>query len=95
MDFARLFGRCAKGEVFSPRNVKSIRLAGESLSAAGVIALLVLPFVLRLDFPSTLDLEMPSRALASGAIAMGLVIVGLAHIFNEAVGLKEETDSYI
>lgn len=94
-DFAGLFSRTGEGEVFSPRNVKSLRSAGSGLIWAAAASALIVPTVLSWTTGDGRGFIWQVNDLALGTAAMGAAILGLCHVFAEGVRLKTENDEIV
>ncbi|MDP1557030.1 MAG: DUF2975 domain-containing protein [Hyphomonas sp.] len=94
-DFAGLFSRTGEGEVFSPRNFKSLRSAGGGLIWAAVASALIVPTVLSWTSGDGRGFIWQGNDLALGTGAMGLAILGLSHVFAEGLRLKADSDQII
>ena len=95
MDFARMFERCSEGDVFSARNVRTLKRGADSLILAAIWSAVIAPNALRWigGDPGGLDLHFRDLALAVGA--MGFALHGIALIWGQAVRLKQENDEFI
>ncbi|MFN7163641.1 MAG: hypothetical protein ACK4P2_02370, partial [Hyphomonas sp.] len=80
-DFAGLFSRTGEGEVFTPRNLKSLRNAGGGLIWAAAASALIVPTVLSWTTGDGRGFIWQMNDLALGTVAMGLAILGLGHVF--------------
>src|SRR3990167_1597781 len=89
-DFAGLFGRTGEGEVFSPRNFKSLRSAGSGLIWAATASALIVPTVLSWTTGDGRGFIWQMNDLALGTAAMGAAILGLSHVFAEGIRLKTD-----
>ncbi len=94
-DFANLFQRCAHGQVFTQRNFKTLRSGGDSLVFAGVASAIISPTLTMWIGEEFRGLIVDLNDLALGVGMMGLVIIGLALIFHDALRLKEENDEFV
>jgi hypothetical protein len=96
VDFARFFGRVGEGDVFTERNVRTLRSGAEGLLAAAVASAVVTPTVLGwIGEEPTRGVIFEANDLALGVAAVGLALGGLAHVFREAVRLKLENDEFV
>ncbi|MCU0731799.1 MAG: DUF2975 domain-containing protein [Hyphomonas sp.] len=94
-DFAGLFGRTGEGEVFSQRNLKSLRSAGSGLIWAAAASALIVPTVLSWTTGDGRGFIWHVNDLALGTAAMGAAILGLSHVFAEGIRLKTDSDQII
>lgn len=95
IDFAFFFHRCGEGDVYSSRNVKTLRTGADSLIAAAIMSAVVVPFLL--DILGEPD---PGRIfrfsdLALGVGLMGAALHGFALVLKDAVALKEDNDQFV
>lgn len=94
-DFAGLFGRTGEGEVFSVRNLKALRNAGGGLIWAAAASAIIVPTVLSWTTGDGRGVIWNVNDLALGTGAMGLVLLGLGHVFAEGIRLKTESEQII
>jgi hypothetical protein len=94
-DVAGLFSRTGEGEVFSPRNFKSLRSAGSGLIWAAAASAIIVPTVLSWATGDGRGFIWHVNDLALGTVAMGAVILGLSHVFAEGIRLKSDSDQII
>jgi hypothetical protein len=94
-DFAGLFGRTGEGEVFSPRNLRSLRSAGSGLIWAAAASAIIVPTVLSWTTGDGRGFIWQVNDLALGTAAMGAAILGLSHVFAEGIRLKSDSDQII
>lgn len=94
-DFAGLFGRTGEGEVFTPRNLKTLRSAGSGLIWAAAASAIIVPTLLSWTTGDGLGILWHTNDLALGTAAMGAAILGLSHIFAEGIRLKTDSDQII
>ncbi len=94
-DFAGLFSRTGEGEVFTPRNLKTLRSAGGGLIWAAAASALIVPTVLSWTTGDGRSFIWQVNDLALGTGAMGLAILGLSHVFAEGIRLKTDSDQII
>jgi hypothetical protein len=94
-DFAGLFARTGEGEVFTPRNLKTLRSAGSGLIWAAAASAIIVPTVLSWTSHEGRGFIWHLNDLALGTAAMGAAILGLSHVFAEGVRLKADSDQII
>ncbi len=94
-DFAGLFSRTGEGEVFTPRNLKSLRSAGSGLIWAAAASALIVPTVLSWTNGDGRGFIWDVNDLALGTAAMGAAILGLSHVFAEGLRIKTDSDQII
>jgi hypothetical protein len=94
-DFAGLFSRTSEGEVFTARNLKSLRNAGSGLIWAAAVSAIIVPTVLSFVEDGGRGILWHVNDLALGTGAMGFVILGLAHVFAEGIRIKTDSDQII
>ena len=94
-DFAGLFGRTGEGEVFTPRNLKTLRSAGSGLIWAAAASALIVPTVLSWTTGDGRGFIWHINDLALGTAAMGAAILGLSHVLAEGIRLKADSDQII
>lgn len=94
-DFAGLFGRTGEGEVFTPRNLKTLRSAGSGLIWAAAASAIIVPTVLSWTSHEGRGFIWHLNDLALGTAAMGAAILGLSHVFAEGIRLKTDSDQII
>jgi len=95
LDFARLFGRCGDGHVFTEQNVKTLRSGGDSLILAAASSALISPTLVEWITGDPGGFRFQVNDLALGVGALGLAIHGLALIFRDAVAIKRENDEIV
>lgn len=95
LDFAHLFRRCSEGQIFTERNVKTLRGGGDSLLLAAAASALVTPTLVEWISGNPGGLHLQANDLTLGVGAMGLAIRGIAHIFREGVLIKKENDEFV
>jgi fucose permease len=94
-DFALLFGRCGEGEVFTDQNLKTFRSGASSLVMSGIWAGIIGPTLLgwiQEEFRGVIT-NFPDFALA--VIMMGIILYGLALVFQDAISIKQENDEFV
>lgn len=94
-DFALLFGRCGEGQVFTERNLKTLRSGGDALILAAVWSAVFGPNLLRWMTGDPGGFDLAFRDLALGVGLMGAAIHGLAFVFRDALALKQENDEFL
>lgn len=94
-DFSGLFSRTGEGEVFSARNLKSLRSAGSGLIWAAAASAIIVPTVLGWTTGDGRGFIWQVNDLALGTAAMGAAILGLSHVFAEGIRLKTDSDQII
>jgi len=94
-DFAGLFSRTSEGEVFTQRNLKTLRSAGSGLVWAAATSAIVVPTVLSWVQESGRGILWEVNDLAFGTGAMGFAILGLTHVFAEGIRIKTDSDQII
>ncbi len=94
-DFAGLFGRTGEGEVFTARNLKTLRSAGSGLIWAAAASSIIVPTVLSWTDGDGRGFIWHTNDLALGTAAMGAAILGLSHVFAEGIRLKADSDQII
>ncbi|MBK8197061.1 MAG: DUF2975 domain-containing protein [Acidobacteria bacterium] len=94
-DFAGLFGRTGEGEVFTARNLKTLRSAGSGLIWAAAASAIIVPTLLSWTTGDGRGFIWHVNDLALGTGAMGLAILGLSHAFAEGIRLKTDSDQII
>jgi hypothetical protein len=94
-DFAGLFSRTSEGEVFTRRNLKTLRSAGSGLVWAAATSAIVVPTVLSWGQESGRGILWEVNDLAFGTGAMGFAILGLTHVFAEGIRIKTDSDQII
>lgn len=96
VDFARFFGRVGEGDVFTERNVGTLRSGGEGLVLAAFASAAISPTLAAwIGEDGFRGLVWELNDLALGVAAMGFAMVGLAHIFRDAVRIKLEHDEIV
>lgn len=95
VDFARMFGRYSEGDVFTERNVKTLKTGADSLIWAAIWSAIFTPNIVRWigGNPGGFDMDFRDLALAVGA--MGFALHGLALVLRDAVRLKQENDEFV
>jgi len=94
-DFAGLFSRTGEGEVFTPRNLKTLRSAGSGLIWAAAASSVIVPTVLSLTDGNQRAFVLQINDLVLGTAAMGAAILGLSLVFAEGIRLKADSDQII
>ncbi len=94
-DFAGLFGRTGEGEVFTERNLKTLRSAGSGLIWAAAASAIIVPTILSWTTGDPRGIIWHTNDLALGTAAMGAAILGLSHVFAEGIRLKTESDQIV
>ncbi len=95
-DFSDLFKRTGEGEVFTHRNLRTLRNAGSGLIWAAAASALIVPTVLRwIEMKGGGGFIWHVNDLALGTAAMGIVLLGLSHVFAEGIRLKTDSDQII
>jgi Protein of unknown function (DUF2975) len=94
-DFANLFSRTGEGEVFTTRNLKTLRSAGNGLIWAAAASAIIVPTVLSWTTGDGRGFIWDTNDLALGTGAMGFAILGLAHVFAEGLRIKTDSDQII
>lgn len=94
-DFADLFKRTGEGEVFTARNLRTLRNAGSGLIWAAASSSLIVPTVLSWTTGDGRGFIWHINDLALGTGAMGLAILGLSRVFAEGLRLKTDSDQII
>lgn len=94
-DFASFFGRCGKGDIFTPRNLKTLRQGADSLVWAAVTSAVIIPVVLGWVGDETSRNIFGFTDLALGVGLMGFALHGLAGVFEDAIALKDDNDQFI
>lgn len=94
-DFALLFGRCGDGDVFTEKNIATFKSGANSLIWAGVWAGIVGPTLLEWITEKARGMVMDFTDLALAVAMMGVILHGLALIFEDAVRVKRENDGFI
>jgi hypothetical protein len=94
-DFAGLFSRTSEGEVFTQRNLKTLRSAGSGLVWAAATSAIVVPTLLSWVQESGRGILWEVNDLAFGTGAMGFAILGLTHVFAEGIRIKTDSDQII
>jgi hypothetical protein len=94
-DFSGLFSRTGEGEVFSQRNLKSLRSAGSGLIWAAAASAIIVPTVLSWTTGDGRGFIWHVNDLALGTAAMGAAILGLSHVFAEGMRLKSDSEQII
>ena len=95
IDFAFFFSRCSKGDIFTRKNLKTLRDGADSLIWAAVTSAVVIPIVM--DFAGIEDGYRILRFtdLALGVGLMGIALHGLSSVFSDAVALKDDNDQFV
>lgn len=94
-DMARFYGRCADGDVFSRRNVKTLKVASESLFWAAAISAVIAPTVISWLERKPVGILWHTDDLSLGVAAIGVALYGFALVLARAVELKEENDEIV
>lgn len=94
-DLARFFDRYEDGQLFTERNVKTIRRAGEGLFWAALASAFISPTIISWIDAETRGFVWDTNDLALGVAAMGVGLYGFANVLKQAVTLKEENDEMI
>lgn len=94
-DFALLFGRCGDGDVFTEKNIATFKSGANSLIWAGAWAGLIGPTLLDWITEQFRGLVTDFTDLALAVAMMGVILHGLALIFEDAVRVKRENDGFI
>ncbi len=94
-DFALLFGRCGEGEVFTEKNIDTFKSGANSLIWAGLWAGIFGPTLLQWVTGDVRGVEWDFTDLALAVTMMGVILHGLALIFQDAVKVKLENDGFI
>lgn len=94
-DFAFLFQRCSDGEVFTQRNVKTLRSAAYGLFGAGAWAGIISPTLLQWIGQNFRGVSIELGDLALAVAMMGVVLYGLSLVFQDAVAVKAENDEFV
>jgi Protein of unknown function (DUF2975) len=94
-DFAFLFQRCSEGDVFTERNVKTLKSAAYGLFGAGVWAGVISPTLLSWISLTFRGVVIDFGDLALAVAMMGVVLYGLSLVFRDAVTVKAENDEFV
>ena len=94
-DFAGLFSRTGEGEVFTARNLKTLRSAGSGLIWAAAASAIIVPTVLSWTDGDGRGFIWHVNDLALGTAAMGAAIFGLSHVFAEGIRIKTDIDQIV
>jgi hypothetical protein len=94
-DFAGLFSRTGEGEVFTARNLKTLRSAGSGLIWAAAASAIIVPTVLSWTDGDGRGFIWHVNDLALGTAAMGAAILGLSHVFAEGIRIKTDSDQIV
>ncbi len=94
-DFALLFGRCGDGEVFTEKNIATFKSGANSLIGAGLWAGVFGPTLIEWIAGSFRGFAADFTDLALAVTMMGVILHGLALIFQDAVQVKHENDGFI
>jgi hypothetical protein len=94
-DFAFLFQRCSEGDVFTERNVKTLKSAAYGLFGAGAWAGIVSPTLLQWIGENFRGVSIDFGDLALAVAMMGVVLFGLSLVFRDAVVVKAENDEFV
>lgn len=94
-DFASFFERCGQGQVFTARNLKTLRQGADSLIWAAVTSAVIIPAVLGWVGDETSRNIFSFTDLALGVGLMGFALHGLASVFEDAIALKDDNDQFI
>lgn len=94
-DFSDLFRRTGEGEVFTARNLRTLRNAGQGLIYAAVASALVVPSALMWIDGEHGGFIWHVNDLAFGTFAMGFALLGFCRIFAEGIRIKTDSDQII
>lgn len=95
-DFARFFGRVGVGDVFTERNLRTLRSGGEGLLAAAVASAVGVPTLLGwIGSAPNRGLGLELNDLTLGVAAMGFAVAGLGWVFQDALRIKHENDEIV
>jgi len=94
-DFALLFGRCGDGDVFTERNIATFKSGANSLIWAGIWAGIAGPTLLAWLSEEFRGFVTDFTDLALAVTMMGVILHGLALIFEDAVRVKLENDEFV
>lgn len=95
IDFAFFFHRCGEGDVFTARNVKTLKSGADSLIWAAVVSAIVKPLILdAIGEPGAHEI-LDFTDLALGVGLMGIALHGFASVLKDAVSLKEDNDQIV
>ena len=94
-DFALLFGRCGEGEVFTEKNISTFKSGANSLILAGLWAGIFGPTLIEWMTEDVRGMITNFSDLALAVTMMGVILHGLALIFQDAVSVKTENDGFI
>ncbi len=95
LDFAFFFQRCGKGDMFSERNVATLRSGADSLIGAAIMSAIVAPAILgAMNEPGTHEV-LRFTDLALGVGLMGIALHGFAGVMRDAVAIKKENDEFV
>jgi hypothetical protein len=94
-EFGLLFWSCGQGDVFTMKNVKTLRMGGDSLVAAALASAIISPTLLDWVDGTNYGFEISVNDLVLGNLAIGLAIHGLANLFQAAVEIKAESDQIV
>lgn len=95
IDFAFFFHRCGEGDVFSQRNVSTLRSGADSLIGAAIMSAIVVPAVLDAINEPGAHKILNFTDLALGVGLMGIALHGFAGVLRDAVLLKKENDEFV
>lgn len=94
-DFAFLFQRCSTGDVFTERNVKTLKSAAYGLIGAGAWASVISPTLLAFISGNFRGFVVDFGDLAIAVAMMGVMLYGLSLVFGDAVVVKAENDEFV
>jgi len=94
-DLAGFFGRCGEGNIFTPRNVRTLKIASECLAWAAIVDVIIAPTVISWIERDARGIIWNSNDLAYGIFAVGFALYGFAFILSQAVKIKEENDEIV
>lgn len=95
VDLAWFYGRCAEGEVFTRRNVKTLKVSAESLFWAALVSAVIAPTVISWLEREPRGILWETNDLTFGVAAIGVALYGFAIVLVKAVDLKEENDEMV
>lgn len=94
-DLAQFYGRCADGDVFTDRNVKTLKVASESLFWAAAVSAIIAPTVISWLEREPVGILWQANDLALGVAAIGVALYGFALMLTRAVDIKQENDEIV